>query len=404
MAGPVAAGASGPPPPEGPVTAGPSAPPPPLGGLQPVNILGLSFAMLSSLLSVCGLLIQKHSARVEAGRPLCKRWRFWVGFSLNTGSEAVLSMLALYFCPISLIAPLGGMSIVFNALLTRFGLVCGIKENMSSEEWRATCVVLAGVTLVATAGPGSEDTANIDQERFLRDLPSQLAQPAFIICATIEASTVISWVCLLHLRCLRRWRPAESSLVASGMSGLTASMCGSFSVVLLKIASNWIPMAFRKVFAEDRDQIDDPWGYWLAYLSFFGLCTVAPFQLYLLNLSLASGQATFAIPLYISLLMLFMSFFGGAVFGEFAALLRPPLPLYAILYFLGCMLVAIGLAGLSHGQHKRQQKEKIARTGISDSRGVSARRSPVSSSSSSSPAATPTPKLRPGGRTTTATA
>ena len=50
-------------------------------------------------------------------------------------------MLALYFCPISLIAPLGGMSIVFNALLTRFGLVCGIKENMSSEEWRATCVV-----------------------------------------------------------------------------------------------------------------------------------------------------------------------------------------------------------------------------------------------------------------------
>lgn len=85
---------------------------------------------------------------------------------------------------------------------------------------------------------------------------------------------------------------------------------------------------------------------------------VAPFQLYLLNLSLAAGQATFAVPLYISLLMLFMSFFGGAVFDEYKALLRPPMPLYAVLYFFGCTLVALGLVGLSMGQRRRQQQEK----------------------------------------------
>ena len=69
--------------------------PPRLAGLQPTNLLGMSFAVLSSLLSVTGLLIQKYSARVEAGKPICRRWRFWCGFWLNTGSEAVLSMLAL---------------------------------------------------------------------------------------------------------------------------------------------------------------------------------------------------------------------------------------------------------------------------------------------------------------------
>ena len=138
---------------------------------------------------------------------------------------------------------------------------------------RVSC---AGVTLVATAGPGSEDTANIDQS-----VSSRLA---------IAARAT----CLHHLRdnrSLNRHQlgvpaaPALPQAVAARRArwwhpypGLTASMCGSFSVVLLKIASNWIPMAFRKVFAEDRDQIDDPWGYWLAYLSFFGLCTVAPFQ------------------------------------------------------------------------------------------------------------------------------
>jgi hypothetical protein len=69
--------------------------PPRLAGLQPTNLLGMSFAVLSSLLSVTGLLIQKYSARVEAGKPICRRWRFWCGFWLNTGSEAVLSMFAL---------------------------------------------------------------------------------------------------------------------------------------------------------------------------------------------------------------------------------------------------------------------------------------------------------------------
>ena len=190
------------------------------------------------------------------------------------GSLESCLFLSSDFCPISLIAPLGGVSLIFNALLTRFGLVCGIKETMSYAEWRATVVVLVGVTLVATAGPGSEETADIDQERFLRDLPAKLEKPAFLACAAVATTTVGGWVCLLHLKVLRKWRPAYSSLAASTMSGLTASMCGTFSVVFLKIASNWIPMAFRKVFAEDRDQIADPWGYWLAYLALFGLATV----------------------------------------------------------------------------------------------------------------------------------
>ena len=35
------------------------------------------------------VLMQKHSADVEKGLPLYRRWRFWLGFLVNMGSEVV---------------------------------------------------------------------------------------------------------------------------------------------------------------------------------------------------------------------------------------------------------------------------------------------------------------------------
>jgi len=101
------------------------------------------------VLTNIALLIQKHSANVEKGRPLYKRWRFIFGFLLNTGSEIGLSAPASLFAPLALLAPLGGVAVVVNALLTRFGCVCGIKEKLSYLEWVATLCVMGGVALVA---------------------------------------------------------------------------------------------------------------------------------------------------------------------------------------------------------------------------------------------------------------
>jgi drug/metabolite transporter (DMT)-like permease len=93
---------------------------------------------------------------VEAGKPLYKRWRFIFGFILNTGSEIGLSAPASLFAPLSLLAPLGGVAVVVNALLTRFGCVCGIQERLSFLEWLATLFIMGGVALVAFSGPGGD--------------------------------------------------------------------------------------------------------------------------------------------------------------------------------------------------------------------------------------------------------
>ena len=77
------------------------------------TLLGMGFSVASTVLTNIGILLQKHSADVERGKPLCHRWRFWLGFTLNLGSEAGLTTLALMFAPLSTIAPL------YAALLSR---------------------------------------------------------------------------------------------------------------------------------------------------------------------------------------------------------------------------------------------------------------------------------------------
>ena len=125
-------------------------------------LVGLLFSLGSTALSNIGILFQKLSADTEAHKPLCQRWKLWMGMFLILGSELGLTTVALALAPLSVIAPLGGLAVVFNALLARFGIVVH-KEMMSVRDWLSTLCILVGVTLVAITGPGTApDDATAD--------------------------------------------------------------------------------------------------------------------------------------------------------------------------------------------------------------------------------------------------
>lgn len=126
--------------------------------LQPEYLLGMLLSIVSILISTSALLIQKYSAKVEAGNKWYKRWRLFAGVSINTGSEVLLSSFAIYFAPVSLLAPLQGFGLIFNAVLTHFGLVCGIRERMPLRGLLSTLLVIAGVVMVAISAPGGDDS------------------------------------------------------------------------------------------------------------------------------------------------------------------------------------------------------------------------------------------------------
>lgn len=302
--------------------------------------------------------MQKHSADVEAGKPLCRRWRFWLGLLVNLGSEAGLTTVALALAPLSFIAPLAGLAVVFNALIAHFGCVPGVRERMGRIEWLATGFIMGGVTLVAISGPGGGDSSEADALRVVvADLPAAFSQPIFIAYAACSALVVGSWLVLTEQRCLpqlrERWRPRDDSIAASVGSSFTAALTSGFSIIFLKVVAlgvaEWISGG-----APPADTV--------VYACLGCLCCSAPLQLYLLNLTLASGRATFTIPIYLSLTMILTSASGGILFGEFAAVAhREPAPLWLLVYAVAVLIVIGGLVVLSSRQEAKTQIRQTSR-------------------------------------------
>lgn len=320
------------------------------------DALGMGMGVVAVVVTNIALLIQKHSSNVERGKPLYKRWRFWIGFVVNAAAEIGLSGPASLFAPLVLLAPLGGVGVVVNALLARFGCVCGIKEALSFTEWFATFSIMCGVILVAVSGPGGHSEVVLDE------LPALFSQPIFLA-FIIPAFLFIFWTLFLFPPCTcaqtefaLRIRPKEGSIKRTIISGSSAGCCGAVSVLSLKITAKTIVEFFGGHI---------PYPPPLSIICFVVLAVCAPLQLYVLNLSLSCGRATFCIPLYLSLTMLFMSFLGGILFNEFVTLMRDPYPLYLILYIAGCSMIMFGLALLSFKQQFRDVRSVAPESGPS---------------------------------------
>lgn len=333
-------------------------------GVPPEYYAGIAFAVSSTLATNLGILIQKASADIEKDKPLRKRWRFWAGFGLNLGSEALLTTFALALAPLSLVAPLGGLAVVFNALLARSGCVCGIKEDMGGLDWLCTGVVVAGVTMAAVFGPGGIEDPNRDLMTTQR-VQAAASEPLFVVYTVVSFSSMFVWLFFWKQSCFPRlWRPHPETIAASIGSGFTAALGSGFSTIFLKVLTLQV----------------GEWGEaWvvpvpLVWVSFFALMVVAPLQLYLLNMTLASGGATFTIPLYLSLCMLCVSISGAILFKEFEPVAkRDPAPLFIVLWGIAVLVTMLGLAVLSYRQQRRVDDAEPAPASPSDlaTRGLS---------------------------------
>ena len=188
---------------------------------------GVALAAFGSLICSLAMLIGKRSADVEADLPLCKRWRWWTFFVINTTAEVSISSVALMLAPLSLIAPCNGLAVIFSALLARMGCIANIKERLTLLEWASLVLALVGIVCCSLFGPSEPS----------RVLPfaaygEAFASPAFLVYACVAVSIVGSWLILLCLPGLRRRRQqAERSFIFPLVSAYGAGTCSSFSIV-----------------------------------------------------------------------------------------------------------------------------------------------------------------------------
>ena len=140
----------------------PSLPPPPLSPPedspawhQPV---GIGIVLLGCLFNAASLMIMKYSADTEKRKtvffPPRRPW-LYLGIALLLISAAGLAPAALALLPLAMVAPFGGVTIVFSALLAATG-VCKVREPLSRAQIVFILAITAGVTLVSFFGPKEE--------------------------------------------------------------------------------------------------------------------------------------------------------------------------------------------------------------------------------------------------------
>ena len=120
---------------------------------QSYAAFGVALAAVGSLICSLAMLIGKRSADVEADLPLCKRWRWWCFFVINTTAEVSISSVALMLAPLSLIAPCNGLAVIFSALLARAGCIANIKEKLSVLEWASLILTVVGIVCCSVSAP-----------------------------------------------------------------------------------------------------------------------------------------------------------------------------------------------------------------------------------------------------------
>jgi hypothetical protein len=228
----------------------------------------------------------KRSADVEVGLPLCKRWRWWLGFVINTGSELTLSTVALTLAPLAIIAPVFGTQVIFSAMIARAGCVPGVKEMMSLCEWICLAGAIAGIALCSAFGPSSE-TAILYEEYQI-----YLPQGRYLGFLVPAVTLVFCWSLILTNKRLTWLRPKDDSLTTAVVSSLGAGVAGSCSIVSSRIFTT--ALIWELIVGGNTKVL----GMWVSWLGVFGLIASAPTQLWLLNYALASGKAAFTVPLY----------------------------------------------------------------------------------------------------------
>lgn len=302
--------------------------------------IGEMLAVLGCLTSSAGLFFMKDSADLEAQLPLLKRWRWACGFGCLLFNGLVLDPASFSLAPLSMIAPVGGLVMIFSCLLA-----CAFRgERLTPRDLGCIALVLGGVTTVSYFGPHPEG------EPPLETLVSFIHEPPFLRFVAFCVTAVIAELVLIHRVIHCAW--VESACVAAArlscgcssaattlLAAYAAASSGCLTQLCLKVAATAAREALETHSAAPLLRA-------AVAPAVVGLVCFATLQLYLLHTALGGSPVKYAVPAYQGCLILLSSSAGGILFREF----QNDTTVELLGFFAGLLLAIGGVIALSLGR------------------------------------------------------
>ncbi|KAF9968931.1 hypothetical protein BGZ73_009013 [Actinomortierella ambigua] len=141
-------------------------------------LMGISIAVATSFIQSLGLTIQRKSHVMneaiypkELRRQACQRPLWHLGFHTYILSNVTGTIFSIGYLPVIILAPLGAVTLVFNALFAK--LLLG--DHFTKQSAFGTCLILLGAILIGLFGVVPEPSHSLE------DLIELWKRPAFII-------------------------------------------------------------------------------------------------------------------------------------------------------------------------------------------------------------------------------
>ncbi|OBZ79715.1 putative magnesium transporter NIPA8 [Grifola frondosa] len=157
--------------------------------------LGITIGLLASFIQSLGLTIQRKShvvnqALPEEFRTVEHRRPLWlVGFSIFISSNLFGSVFQIASLPVVILAPLGAVSLLWNAFFARFLL----GDVFSPWMFLGTLLIAGGAVLIAIFGIVPEPTHSLE------DLLRLFSRPAFIAYFSLLGFAVLVCLVITHV-------------------------------------------------------------------------------------------------------------------------------------------------------------------------------------------------------------
>lgn len=236
-------------------------------------------SIAASFGNAVGINLQKWSMVKEAEKPEnCRRKPFFQPVWLLGLTPQIIKALADFvfvgMAPVSLLAPLGALSLGFNTILAP---IFHPGEKASRNVWIATGWIYVGVILTVVFAPSADPSFDLDK---LIQLLGKVPFWGFILFCAVFASTIT----------YRGRKNGYGRVYYCGMAGCI----GGWNIIFAKGTSELIQNAIAT--KDPTDWTTHP----LPYLFLIGLVASVTGTLTFLNLGLAKFEALIVLPVYLS--------------------------------------------------------------------------------------------------------
>lgn len=287
-----------------------------------VHLFGVLLAILGNLVISISLNIQKYShlqlAHQEYPRPYFKSALWWGGVVLMAVGETG-NFAAYGFAPITLIAPLGCMSVTGSAIIS----VMFLKENLRASDLLGTTLAFAGTYLLVNFAP------NITQAISARTVQYYFVGWQFLVYVILE---IVVFCILLYF------------LKRKGMTHIVilltlVALLASLTVISVKAVSGMITFSVM-----DKMQLTYP----IFYIMFIIMVASCVFQVKFLNQATKLYNTTLVVPVnhiffttsaILAGIIFYQEFLGAAFLTIF-------------IYLFGCFLSFLGVFLVTRNREK----------------------------------------------------